>query len=123
MGQLDLDYNPFMKFYLTLSTGAVADMTANNIQEDIEAVDNLLSMIVMEHFEEILKTYNRTGEDPTVELITAEVQHLVENEFSENPEDALCHFLTALALQRYLYLTDEVRKRQEKKKEMAKDER
>lgn len=123
MGQLDLDYNPVMGCYLTLSTGAVADMTSCNIEEAIDSVDNLLSMTVMEHFEKILKTYNQTGEDLTVELIEAEIDHLIENEFSDNLEGALKFFLMTLSIQRYIYITDEVRKKQEKKKKKLKKDR
>ena len=118
MGQLDLDYNPVMGCYLTLSTGAVADMTACNLGEAIDSVDNLLSMIVMEHFEETLKKFDSTG-DIVGELIETEVDHLIENEFSDNLEGALKFILMTLSLQRYIYITDEVRKRQEKKEEKA----
>ena len=89
MGQLDLDYNPVMDSFLTLSTGAVADMRADNLGEAIDAVDSLRSMIVMAHLEKIIKTYNQTGEDLTPELIGAEVNYLVENEFYGNPEETL----------------------------------
>ena len=113
MGKLKMGHSPLRPgCYLSLSTGAIADMTADTAQEAIEAADNLLSMIVMENFKKMLKKQNKIGEDHAIEIIEAEVRYLVENEFSGNPEGALHWFLTTLALERLHIITTEVRKRQ-----------
>jgi hypothetical protein len=113
MGKLKMGHNPLRPgCYLSLSTGAIADMTADTAQEAIEATDNLLSMIVMENFEKMLKKQNKTGEDHAIEIIEAEVRHLIENEFSGNPEGALHWLLLTLSLGRLDFITTEVRKRQ-----------
>ena len=101
--------------YLELSTGAMANMTTDTPQEAIDALDNLQSMIVMENFEKILKISNKfPGEDCVVEIIEKEVRHLVENEFAGNHEGALHWMLLTLALERFDFITTELRKRQNK---------
>ena len=101
--------------YLELSTGAMADMTSDTIQDGIDAFDNLLSMIVMENFEKILKASKESPEDDrTVELIEKEVRHLVDNELAGNHEGALHWILLICALDRLDFIITEVRKRQNK---------
>jgi len=100
----------FRKCGFILSTGAVADMTVCNFGDAINAADNLLNMIVMEHFEEILKTQNQNGEDLTVEIIENEVKHLIDNNIKDHKE-ALRWFLEIFSLQRLLHITNEVNKK------------
>lgn len=115
MGKFHMGNNPLRsECYLFLSTGAVADMTSNTAEEAIDAVDNLLSMIVVENLERILKTQNQTGEDHTIEMIEEEVRYIVESQFIDF-EGALCWFLTTLALQRLDYFSTEIRKRQNRR--------
>jgi len=98
--------------FIKLSNGAIADMYTETIEEAIDAFDNLLSMIVMEHFEEIVKhstkdqNYNRA-----IEIIKKEVIHLVENEFIDH-KGALDWVLTTLALKRLSFFIEKVTEKQ-----------
>jgi len=116
MGKLKMGHNPLRPdCYLRLSTGGIAAMTAENPQEAIDALDNLLSMIVMENFEKILEASNESPEDDrTVEIIEKEVRHLVGKELAGNHEGALHWILMTCALERLDFITTEVRKRQNK---------
>lgn len=107
----------FNKDYITLSNGAVADMNINSIQEAIDAFDNLLSMIVMEHFKEILKTSTEDQNyDRAVEIIKKEVIHLVENELVDH-KISLDWILTTLALGRLNFFLEKVTKNQQNQDE------
>jgi len=67
--------------FITLSNGKVVDMSCCNIQEGIESLDNLLSEIVMGHFEIILKMATADGNyDRGLEVLADEVEYLVNNE-------------------------------------------
>ncbi len=116
MGKFKMGHNPLRPgCYLTLSTGAIADMTTDTAQEAIEAVDNLLSMIVMENFRKILKASTEDQNyDRAVEIIEKEVQHLVHSEFAANHEGGLHWILTVLALERFDFFITEVIKKQKK---------
>ncbi|HBT88329.1 hypothetical protein [Desulfobacter sp.] len=113
MGNYDFLYE---KNYLRLSTGAIADMKTNTIEDAFKAFDNLTSMIVMEHFKEILKTSTEDQNyDQAVEMVKNEVKHLVKNELSENYEAALTWVLTTLALERMNFFINKVIEEQNKK--------
>ena len=65
---------------IILSTGTAVDIYAENVKEEIDAFDNLLSATVMEHFYKIL--YMSTAEDTydcAIDILEDEVDHLIDN--------------------------------------------
>ena len=113
MGNYDFLYE---KNHVRLSTGAIADMETYTIEDGYKAFDNLISMIVMEHFKEILKTSTEDQNyDQAIEMVKNEVKHVVENELSENYEAALTWILTTLALERMNFFINKVIEKQNKK--------
>ena len=102
--------------FITLSNGEVADMTHDSFHEGYEALENLLNMIVMTNFKEILRVATEDQSyDRSVEIVLNEVNHVIQNELGEDFKNTLFWFLFFLAFNKLEYYIDVAVKSQESK--------
>ena len=108
MGQFDSNYKSGPTCYLPLSTGAFAYISGDTVAANINSADNVLKKIVMEHFEEIIKSQKKTGDyGVIVEIIEKEVKYLIKNGIKDTAE-ALEWFLTMFALRKFAEILDDL---------------
>ncbi|MBF0233164.1 MAG: hypothetical protein HQK65_09020 [Desulfamplus sp.] len=102
--------------FITLSNGEIADMNADTLHEGYEAFENLLNMIVMTNFKEILRVATEDQSyDRSVEIVLHEVNHVVQNELGDDYKNTLFWFLFHMAFNKLEYYIDVAVKSQESK--------
>lgn len=85
---------------ITLSTGYFVDANVQTFDDSFQVLDHLLNATVGEHLKEIGDTSPTEGDYAAFEIIKKEVQHLVDNEFTDHKE-ALRWILETLVVQRF----------------------